>query len=118
MAANCPVQSRPAVVSAVAGSAATGGRRAGGPSYTQLHKLPFAYIISTPWHSPTHLSFLTATLLLSGDIQLNPGPTLLSNILFSTLNAHSMLTPEHVTALNDLTDNHKPDIIALTETDS
>ena len=27
-----------------------------------------------------------------------------------------MLTPEHVTALNDLTDNHKPDIIALTET--
>ena len=27
-----------------------------------------------------------------------------------------MLTPEHVTALNDLTGNHKPDIIALTET--
>ena len=27
-----------------------------------------------------------------------------------------MLTPEHVTALNDLTDNHKPDIIALIET--
>ena len=25
-------------------------------------------------------------------------------------------TPEHVTALNYLTDNHKPDIIALTET--
>ena len=27
-----------------------------------------------------------------------------------------MLTPEQVTAFNDLTDNHKPDIIALTET--
>ena len=27
-----------------------------------------------------------------------------------------MLTPEHVTALNDLTDNYKPDIIALTKT--
>ena len=27
-----------------------------------------------------------------------------------------MLTPEHVTALNDLTDSHKPDIIALAET--
>ena len=27
-----------------------------------------------------------------------------------------MLTPKHVTALNDLPDNHKPDIIALTET--
>ena len=27
-----------------------------------------------------------------------------------------MFTTEYVTALNDLTDNHKPDIIALTET--
>ena len=26
-----------------------------------------------------------------------------------------MLTPEQATAFNDLTDNHKPDIIALTE---
>ena len=33
-----------------------------------------------------------------------------------THNNRSMLTPEHITALNDLTDNHKPDNIALTET--
>ena len=83
-----------------------------------LHKLPLACIISTrrSWHSPIHLSFSTATLLLCGDIQPNPGPTLSSNLLIYTLNARSMLTHEHVTALNDLTDNHKPDIIALAET--
>ena len=46
----------------------------------------------------------------------NPGPTHPANLLICTLNTHSMLTPEHVTAFNDLTDNHNPDIIALTET--
>ena len=87
-------------------------------TYTHLYKLPPAYITSTERsrQSPTHLSLLTATLLLCGDIQPNPGPTHPANLLISTLNARSMLTPEHVTALNDLSDNHKPDIIALTET--
>ena len=65
--------------------------------YTHLNKLYLAYIISTPrsWHSPVHLSFLTAT-LLCGDIQPNPGRTLPSNFLICTLNTRSMLTPEHV----------------------
>ena len=67
-------------------------------------------------HSPTHLSLLTATLLLCEDIQPNPGPTHPANLLLCTLNTPSMLSPEHATALNDLTDNHKPDIIAHTET--
>ena len=86
-------------------------------TYTHLNKLPPAYITSSARsrHSPTHLSFLTTTLLY-GDIQPNPGPTFSSNFLICTINTRSMLTPEHVTALNDLTDNHKPDIIALTET--
>ena len=67
-------------------------------------------------HSPTHLSLLTATLLLCGDIQPNSGPTNPANLLICTLSTRSMLTPEHVTALHDLTDNHKPDINPLTET--
>ena len=56
----------------------------------------------------THLSLLTATLLLGGDIQPNPGSTHPANLLISTLNTRSMLTPEHVTALNDLTDTTNP----------
>ena len=87
-------------------------------TYIHLNKLPPAYITSTARsrHSPTHLSLLTATLLLCGDIKPNRGPTHHANLLICTLNTRSMLTPEHVTALNDLTENHKPDIIALTET--
>ena len=87
-------------------------------TYIHLNKLPPAYITSTARsrHSPTHHSLLTATLLLCWDIQPNPGPTHPANFLICTLNTRFILTPEHVTALNDLTDNHKPDIIALTET--
>ena len=87
-------------------------------TYIHLNKLPPADItsIARSRNSPTHLSLLTATLFLCGDIQPNPGPTHPANLLMCTLNTRSMLTPEHVTALNDLTDNHKPDINALTET--
>ena len=86
-------------------------------TYIYLNKLPPAYITSTARsrQSPT-LSLFTATLLLCWDIQPNPGPTHPANLLICTVNTRSMLTPEHVTALNDLTDNHKPDIIALIET--
>ena len=85
-------------------------------TYIHLNKLPPAYITFTARlrNSPTHLSLLSATLLLCGDIQPSPGPAHPANLLICTLNTRSMLTPEHVTALNDLTDNHKPDIIALT----
>ena len=87
-------------------------------TYTHLNKLPPAYITFTARsrHSPTDLYLLTATLLLCEDIQPNPGPTHYANLLICTLNTRSMFTPEHVTELNNLTDNHKPDIIALTET--
>ena len=54
--------------------------------------------------------FTTATLLFCAFLQPNPGPT------HPSISIRSMLTPEHVTALNDLTDNHNPDIITLTET--
>ena len=71
---------------------------------------------SFPLHA--HLFFLTATLLLPslGGHPTQPRSTIPSNLLICTLMTRSMLTPEHVKALNDLTDNQKPDIIALTET--
>ena len=80
-------------------------------TYTHLNKLPPEYPTSTARsrNSPTHLPLLTATLLLCGEIQPNPGLTHPANLLICTLKTRSMLSPEHVTALNDLTDNHKPD---------
>ena len=87
-------------------------------TYIHLNKVLPAYITSTARsrHSPTHLALFTATLLLCGDIQPNPGLTHPANLLIFTLNTRCMLIPKHVTALNDLTDNRKPDIITLTET--
>ena len=69
--------------------------------------------LSTP--NPLSL-FHLPTVLLAGDVHLNPGPNLSSNLLLCTLNTRSMLTPLHITALNDLTDNVKPDVLAITET--
>ena len=87
-------------------------------TYINLNKPPPAYITFTARsrHSPSYLSLFTATLLLCGDIQSNSGRTHPANLLIYILNTRSMLIPEHVTALNDLTDNHERDIIALTET--
>ena len=66
---------------------------------------------------PNPLSlFHLSTFLLAGDVHLNPGPNLPSNLLLSILNTRYMLTPLHITVLNDLTDNVKRDVLAITET--
>ena len=57
--------------------------------------------------------FLLLFVLLSGDIELNPGPSALT---LSTLNIRSILHPLHSTALSDLIDTHNPDLFCLTET--
>jgi len=57
--------------------------------------------------------FLLAFLLLSGDIELNPGPT---NFTVCTLNIRSILTDTHSAALSGLTVSHHPDLVCLTET--
>ena len=57
--------------------------------------------------------FLPAFLSLSGDIELNPGPT---NFTVCTLNIRSILHPLHSAALSDLIDAHNPDLFCLTET--
>jgi len=51
--------------------------------------------------------------LLSGDIELNPGP---SASTMCTLNIRSILHPLYSAALSDLIDTHNPDLFCLTET--
>ena len=57
--------------------------------------------------------FLLLFVLLSGDIELYPGP---SAFTLCTLNIRSILHPLHSTALSDLIDTHNPDLFCLTET--
>jgi len=57
--------------------------------------------------------FLLLLVLLSGDIELNPGP---SAFTLCTLNIRSILHPLHSAALSDLIDAHNPDLFCLTET--
>jgi len=54
-------------------------------------------------------------LLLSGDIQHNPGPTS-STFNICTLNIRSLLNPLKYTAISDLADTRNIDVFALTET--
>ena len=58
-------------------------------------------------------SFLLLFVPLSGDIELNPGP---SAFTLCTLNMRSILQPLHSAALSDLIDNHNTDLFYLTET--
>ena len=89
--------------------------------YSHLNYLPLCALLrprSTSLLSPPNpLSlFHLSTVLLASDVHLNPGSNLLSNLLLCILNTRSMLTPLYITALNDLTDNVKPDVLAITET--
>ena len=59
---------------------------------------PFIRLFTTQCRSP----FLLAFLLLSGDIELNPGPT---NFTVCTLNIRSILTDSHSSALSGLIDS-------------
>jgi len=84
-----------------------------------LNVIPMPFNL-TPFKSPKrHLqsySFVILLgLLLSGDIQLNPGPTSFTfNIC--TLNIHFLLYPLGHTAIFDLADTRNVDVFALTET--
>ena len=59
------------------------------------------------------LGLLFSSLLLSGDIEVKPGP---SNFTVCTLNTRSILHPLHSAALSGLVDLHKPDLVCLSET--
>ena len=65
----------------------------------------------------TNNIFFSILILLSGDIQSNPGPV--SNVSFlnmCTLNIRSFTHPLHYTAIADLADTHNIHVFALTET--
>jgi len=56
-------------------------------------------------------------ILLSGDIQSNPGPvSLVSSLNMCTLNIRSFTNPLQYTAIADLADTHNIDVYALSET--
>ena len=60
-----------------------------------------------------HTSCLLLLLLLSGDIEVNPGP---ANFAICTLNIRSILQSTHSAALSGLISSHNPDLLCLTET--
>jgi len=84
-----------------------------------LNVVPMSFFITSSKSSIRHIqssSFVILLgLLLSGDIQLNPGPTSPSFNL-CTLNIRSLLNPLKYTAISDLADTRNIDVFALTET--
>jgi len=66
-------------------------------------------------HAPftSAVSFFFLFVLLSGNIELNPGP---SAFTLCTLNIRFILHPLHSAALSNLIDTHNPDLFCLTET--
>jgi len=58
--------------------------------------------------------FISLLILVSGDIQSNPGPV--SRFNMCTFNIRSFINPRQYTAIADLADTHKINVFALTET--
>jgi len=92
------------------------------PATTQFglpNVVPMSFFITSSKSSIRHIqssSFVILLgLLLSGDIQLNPGPTS-STFNICTLNIRSLLNPLKYTAMSDLADTRNIDVFALTET--
>jgi len=83
--------------------------------HSQLTRTPSAtFLLFAPQRAfrfriPSVLAFL----LLSGDIELNPGPV---TFTVCTLNIRSILHPLHSAALSGLIDCYNPDLFCLTET--
>jgi exonuclease III len=81
--------------------------------------IPISFILSSPRIRFCHTGniFLSILILLSGDIQSNPGPiSSHSRLNMCTLNIRSLTNPLHYTALADLAESNNIDIFALTET--
>ena len=85
--------------------------------YSCVNKLLRAFFI-IPRRSrftSLHLPLLVSILPLCGDIHINPGPPAPSFSL-CIYNIRSLLSNDHISALNDLIETHHPNIIKLTET--
>jgi len=85
--------------------------------FSMLNVIPISFFFTSP-RSKTQKVIscsLVILLLLCGDIHINPGPC--SNTFqVCTLNIRSLLNPLKYTAIADLTESHKIDLFALTET--
>ena len=83
-----------------------------------LNTIPLSFFITPPRTRIFHTNYIFSSLiLLSGDIQSNPG--LVSNVSFlnmCTLNIRSFTHPLHYIAIADLADTHNIHVFALTET--
>ena len=84
-----------------------------------LNVIPLSFFITSSKSSIRHIQSSSVVillgLLLSGDIQLNPGPT--SSVFnVCTLNIRSLLNPLKYTAISDLAETRNIDLFALTET--
>ena len=87
--------------------------------FKSLDTIPLSFFITPPRTRMYHTNniFFSILILLSGDIQSNPGPV--SNDSFfnlCTLNIRSFTHPLHYTAIADLADTHNIHVFALTET--
>jgi len=82
-------------------------------SYLTRTPSPFFLLLTRPRTLHCRSFFLLAFLLLSGDVELNPGPT---SFTVCTLNIRSILHPLHSAAISDFIDSHFPDLFCLTET--
>ena len=83
-----------------------------------LNTIPLSFFITPPRTRIFHTNYIFFSLiLLSGDIQFNPGPvSYVSFLNMCTLNIRSFTHPLHYTAIADLADPHNIHVFALTET--
>jgi exonuclease III len=87
--------------------------------FESLNTIPISFILSSPRIHFRHTGniFLSILILLSGDIQSNPGPISTHSCLnMCTLNIRSLTKPLHYTALADIAESSNIHIFALTET--
>jgi hypothetical protein len=79
----------------------------------------FSFFITRPRSrmSYTHKILVSILILLSGDIQSNPGPSSnVSSLNMCILNIRSLTNPLYYTAISDLAQTHKIHVFLLTET--
>ena len=87
--------------------------------FKSLDTIPLTFLITRPRSRFNHAQnfVISILILLSGDIQSNPGPVSSSTVLnMCTLNIRSLTNPRHYTALADLAESHNIHIFPLTET--
>lgn len=87
--------------------------------YSHLCTFPSHWSVKHVCHqsrvsSVSRKSLITMLLIMSGDVELNPGPR--GIFLICTLNIRSLLTDAHSVAVSDIANFHSPDLFCLTET--